>query len=117
MEDIDKHLQETQSQVSTLLTKLQNYQKECDTLQEENKLLKCRIEEQNIQQRKEIESIKQQNEKDMEALNGLKKINPNLQILASVGGWSWSGGFSDAALSEESRQKFADSAGNLRPGC
>lgn len=44
---------------------------------------------------------------DLVALNGLKEVNPDLQILASVGGWSWSGGFSDAALSEESRLKFA----------
>jgi chitinase len=47
------------------------------------------------------------------ALNGLKKVNPDLQILASVGGWSWSGGFSDAAFSEESRLKFALSCARL----
>lgn len=47
--------------------------------------------------------------KDIEALNSLKKTNPELKVLASVGGWSWSKGFSDAALSPESRSKFAAS--------
>lgn len=47
--------------------------------------------------------------KDIEALNSLKKSNPELKVLASVGGWSWSKGFSDAALSPESRSKFAAS--------
>ncbi|MBM7692033.1 chitinase [Peribacillus deserti] len=40
----------------------------------------------------------------------LKKENPHLKTLISVGGWSWSGGFSDAALTTESREKFANSA-------
>jgi chitinase len=40
----------------------------------------------------------------------LKKINPDLKILISIGGWSWSGGFSDAVLSDTSRQAFAASA-------
>lgn len=39
----------------------------------------------------------------------LKQQYPNLKILISVGGWSWSGKFSDAALTAESRQKFAKS--------
>lgn len=39
-------------------------------------------------------------------LNRLKKINKNLKILISVGGWAWSGNFSDMALSKQSRQKF-----------
>ena len=47
--------------------------------------------------------------KDIEALNSLKKKNSELKILVSVGGWSWSGGFSDAALTAESRLKFAKS--------
>jgi GH18 family chitinase len=44
------------------------------------------------------------------ALVGLKKRNPDLKILVSVGGWTWSGGFSDAALTPESRRRFVDSA-------
>jgi chitinase len=43
-------------------------------------------------------------------LNGLKGRNPNLKILISVGGWSWSGAFSDAALTKASRKVFVDSA-------
>jgi len=37
----------------------------------------------------------------------LKKRNPNLKVLISVGGWTWSKNFSDVAASEESRIKFA----------
>lgn len=43
-------------------------------------------------------------------LNSLKKINPDLKILISIGGWTWSKGFSDAALTEESREIFTASA-------
>lgn len=47
---------------------------------------------------------------DIKKLNDLKKVNQNLKILISVGGWSWSGNFSDAVLTEISRQIFANSA-------
>ena len=47
--------------------------------------------------------------KDIVALNSLKSKNPDLKVLVSVGGWSWSKGFSDAALTEQSRLKFAKS--------
>ena len=40
-------------------------------------------------------------------LNQLKEVNPDLKILISIGGWSWSGNFSDAVLTPESRSKFA----------
>lgn len=43
-------------------------------------------------------------------LNELKKINPDLKILISIGGWSWSENFSDAVLSPSSRQLFAKSS-------
>jgi chitinase len=43
-------------------------------------------------------------------LNDLKKVNTDLKILISVGGWSWSKNFSDAVLDENSRQIFANSA-------
>jgi chitinase len=46
------------------------------------------------------------------ALTALKASNPRLKILLSVGGWQ-AEGFSDAALTEESRQAFADSAAKL----
>src|SRR4051812_19272457 len=40
----------------------------------------------------------------------LKARNPHLKVLISVGGWTWSGKFSDAALSDASRRRFAKSA-------
>ena len=46
---------------------------------------------------------------NIKKLNELKKINPNLKILISVGGWSWSDKFSDAALTDKSRTIFANS--------
>ena len=46
-------------------------------------------------------------------LNELKKQNPNLKIMISIGGWSWSGRFSDAALTDTSRTYFATSAADI----
>lgn len=43
-------------------------------------------------------------------LNGLKRVNPSLKVLVSVGGWTWSGGFSDVALTHQSRARFILSA-------
>ena len=45
-----------------------------------------------------------------EKLNQLKQVNKDLKILISVGGWGWSKNFSDAVLTENSRQVFANSA-------
>lgn len=42
-------------------------------------------------------------------LQQLKKRNPDLKILVSIGGWTWSKGFSDAVLTEESREKLTRS--------
>ena len=44
------------------------------------------------------------------ALIALKRQNPDLQILISIGGWGGSGAFSDAALTPESRSAFTRSA-------
>jgi chitinase len=44
------------------------------------------------------------------ALNSLKKENPKLTVLVSVGGWTWSGNFSDMALTQQSRHLFIESA-------
>jgi len=47
---------------------------------------------------------------NLKKLNTLKQVNKDLKILISVGGWSWSKNFSDAALTEKSREIFATSA-------
>lgn len=48
-------------------------------------------------------------ENNFKLLNELKMTNPSLKTLISIGGWSWSGKFSDAALSDASRTVFAES--------
>ncbi|PRX46355.1 glycoside hydrolase family 18 protein [Salegentibacter salegens] len=52
------------------------------------------------------------NPKDVERLkklNSLKNNNPELKILISVGGWTWSGGFSEAVATKSDRERFANS--------
>ena len=44
------------------------------------------------------------------ALRQVRQQHPGLQLLVSVGGWSWSKNFSDVALTEAGRQRFVDSA-------
>ncbi|MCL4250165.1 MAG: glycoside hydrolase family 18 protein [Anaerolineae bacterium] len=39
----------------------------------------------------------------------LKAAHPHLKVLLAVGGWTWSGRFSDVALTDESRARFAAS--------
>jgi chitinase len=46
---------------------------------------------------------------NLATLVGLKKVNPDLTVLVSVGGWLWSGRFSDASLTAASRAIFIDS--------
>lgn len=41
-------------------------------------------------------------------VNRKNQYNPDLKILISVGGWTWSKTFSDAVLTESSRRKFAE---------
>lgn len=43
-------------------------------------------------------------------LRALKLQNPDLKILISLGGWTWSGNFSDAVLTDTARRAFAASA-------
>ncbi len=43
-------------------------------------------------------------------LERLKKANPHLKLVISIGGWTRSGRFSDAALTDSSRRLFAESA-------
>ncbi|TVX95945.1 glycosyl hydrolase family 18 protein [Cohnella terricola] len=48
--------------------------------------------------------------RNLAALRARKADNPNLNLIVSVGGWSWSGNFSNMAKTEETRRAFADSA-------
>ena len=51
-----------------------------------------------------------QDDANLKLLTALRQQNPALEILLSVGGWSWSAHFSDAALTDQSRQVFIESA-------
>ena len=42
-------------------------------------------------------------------LCSLRRGHPHLRVLVSIGGWTWSGGFSDAALTPASRTRFVRS--------
>lgn len=46
---------------------------------------------------------------NLAVLNKLKGDNPRLTVLVSVGGWLWSGAFSDMALTRASRATFIES--------
>lgn len=50
--------------------------------------------------------------KRLQTLTALRKKYPRLSVVVSVGGWT-AGGFSEAAETPESRQRFADSAAQL----
>lgn len=50
---------------------------------------------------------------NLAVLVGLKEENPDLTILVSVGGWLWSGRFSDAVLTPASRARFIDSVADF----
>jgi chitinase len=63
----------------------------------------------NVQDGRVVEGFRRDAE-NFAVLRGLKARNPDLKILVSVGGWTWSGGFSDAALTPESRTRFVESA-------
>ena len=47
---------------------------------------------------------------NLRVLAETRRAHPHLKVLVSVGGWTWSKGFSDAALTAESRLRFVDSA-------
>jgi chitinase len=48
-------------------------------------------------------------DQNLASLVALKQENPNLTVLVSVGGWLWSGAFSDMALTRQSRAIFISS--------
>ncbi|WP_266171979.1 glycoside hydrolase family 18 protein [Dyella subtropica] len=45
-------------------------------------------------------------------LTALRKVNPQLKVVLSVGGWT-AGHFSEAALTDDARQRFAEDAAKL----
>jgi chitinase len=47
---------------------------------------------------------------NLRALAALRREHPGLALLVSVGGWTWSGGFSDAVLTTDRRHAFVTSA-------
>ncbi|AJS61331.1 glycosyl hydrolase family 18 protein [Paenibacillus sp. IHBB 10380] len=47
--------------------------------------------------------------KNFDTLATIKDQHPNLNLMVSVGGWSWSKNFSNMALTEETRRAFANS--------
>ncbi|MES2274868.1 MAG: glycoside hydrolase family 18 protein [Bacteroidota bacterium] len=64
----------------------------------------------NVQHNRAVLSRERTDTVNLKNLSLLKKRNPNIKLLISIGGWSWSGNFSDAVLSDTSRQAFARSA-------
>jgi chitinase len=50
-----------------------------------------------------------QDAQNLAALTALRRENPSLTVLISVGGWSWSGGFSGLAQTPEGREIFVES--------
>jgi chitinase len=74
-----------------------------------NKLTRINYAFANLQGGRIIEGFAHDRE-NFAALNDLKKQNPGLAVLVSVGGWTWSGQFSDMALTKQSRKAFIDSA-------
>jgi chitinase len=50
---------------------------------------------------------------NLAVLTALRRRNPSLEVLVSVGGWLGSAGFSDVALTPESRRVFIESAMDL----
>lgn len=47
---------------------------------------------------------------NLRVLGDARRAHSHLKVLISVGGWTWSKGFSDAALTAESRLRFVDTA-------
>ncbi len=63
----------------------------------------------NIRDGRVVEGFTRDRE-NMALLGGLRQRSPHLKLLISVGGWTWSGGFSDAVLTPDSRHRFVESA-------
>jgi chitinase len=63
----------------------------------------------NIQDGKVVEGFARDAE-NFKALGAVRAKHPHLKLLVSVGGWTWSKGFSDMALTAEGRRRFVESA-------
>jgi len=63
----------------------------------------------NVADGKVVEGFAKDTE-NFKVLTGLRKQHPHLKLLVSVGGWTWSKGFSDAALTPKSRKVLVESA-------
>jgi chitinase len=50
---------------------------------------------------------------NFQQLRALKQLHPQLKVLISLGGWTWSKYFSDAALTKQSRERFVSSCIDL----
>jgi chitinase len=50
---------------------------------------------------------------NFQQLQALEEQHPNLKVLISLGGWTWSKYFSDAALTKQSRERFVSSCIDL----
>jgi chitinase len=50
---------------------------------------------------------------NFQQLQALEQKHPNLKVLISLGGWTWSKYFSDAALTKQSRERFVSSCIDL----
>ena len=63
----------------------------------------------NIKQGRMVSGFKN-DDQNLATLVSLKQRNPSLTVFVSVGGWDWSGSFSDMALTRVSRRIFINSA-------
>jgi chitinase len=63
----------------------------------------------NIADGRVVEGFKNDAE-NFRRLAALRRQHPHLKVLVSVGGWTWSGAFSDVALTATSRRRFVESA-------
>jgi chitinase len=59
------------------------------------------------------DTFDQQLKGNFNQLRKLKEMSPNLKVNISLGGWTWSKWFSDAALTPQSRQNFVESCIDL----
>jgi chitinase len=64
----------------------------------------------NVQDGKAFLTNEKTDSTNFRKLKLLKEVNPDLKILISLGGWTWSENFSDAVLTDASRKIFAKSS-------